>query len=339
MDSPWHGIGALARWAPTPHNTQPFRIRPRADGGADLLLVCERLLPDEDPGNAYVTSAFGVFALALEHAGRALGYRVTVTPIAELDAASLDTQSGDIVLGDATLASRDPGERTAADSELMALRRTSRIPYRPTPIAPSVREYLCEVAAAGGQRLTIVTEPAAVRAVLRMNAEAIVDNLQHPAEREEIRRWHRIGPTPRHGDGLWQAPMNQPAWQLELAFGAPRLLAWSPIRELAIENYLRTQAGTQHVALLEGPFATWPARIAAGRALYTLWLAMAETDVYMHPFGSMLTNARYAAWITETFDTPATWLVLRLGYSDPPPPAPRLASIVVSGAVSGAVHA
>jgi hypothetical protein len=337
MDSltPWHGIGALARLAPTPHNTQPFRIRPRVDGGADLLLVCERLLPDEDPGNAYVTSAFGVFALAVEHAGRALGYRVTISPIAELDAATLDTNSGMLVLANAVLA---PGERVAADSELMALRRTSRIPYQPTPIEPSVLEYLCEVATAGGQRLTIVSEPSAVRDVLRMNAEAIIDNLQIPAEREETRRWHRLGRTPVHGDGLWQEPMNQPAWQLQLAFGAPRVLAWGPIRELAITNYLRTQTGTQHVALLEGPYATWPERLAAGRALYALWLAMAETSIYMHPFGSLLTNPRYAAWLTCMFDTPATWLVMRIGYSDPPPAAPRLASIVMSGVITGGVQ-
>lgn len=328
-DGPWHEIGDVARLAPTPHNTQPFRIRPRADGGADLLLSCERLLPDEDPGNAYVTSAFGVFALALEHAGRAFGYRVTVTPIDELDAAVLTTRSGAIVLGEATLA---PAERSAADRELMALRRTSRIPYRPEPIAPSVLDYLCEVAADAGHQLRIVSQPDGVRAVLRKNAEAIIDNLQDPAEREEVRRWHRLGPTPSHGDGLWQVPMNQPAWQLQLAFGAPRVLNVSVLRELAIANYLRTQAGTQHVAVLEGPFTTWPERVAAGRALYSLWLAMAETSVYMHPFGSMLTNPRYAKWVGQMFDAPQTWLVLRLGYSDPPPQAPRLASIVVTEA-------
>ncbi|MFN0245823.1 MAG: hypothetical protein ACKV2T_02875 [Kofleriaceae bacterium] len=323
--SPWHGIGALARLAPTPHNTQPFRIRPRADGGADLLLVCERLLPDEDPGNAYVTSAFGVFAVALEHAGRAHGHRVTVSPVPELDAGSLP-RTGIVVLGDATLA---PTEPIGADTELIKLRRTSRTPYHATPVAPAVLDYLHEVAAAGGQRLSIISEPTSVRAMLRMNAEAIVDNLQNPAEREEVRRWYRLGPTPIHGDGLWQQPMNQPAWQLELAFGAPRVLALPLVRDLAIANYLRTQRGTQHVAVIEGPFATWPERVAAGRALFALWLAMTETNVYMHPFGSMLTNAHYAAWLTRTFSVPDTWLVFRLGHSDPPPEAPRLASIVV----------
>jgi hypothetical protein len=38
----WEDIGSLARFAPTPHNTQPFRIRPRGDR-AELLLLTERL--------------------------------------------------------------------------------------------------------------------------------------------------------------------------------------------------------------------------------------------------------------------------------------------------------
>ncbi len=326
MTTPWDAIGDLARLVPTPHNTQPFRIRPRADGGADLLLVCDRLLPAEDPGNAYVTSAFGLFTVALERAGRSLGHTVTVEPIAELDAAALHRHSGTLVIGRALVASGDPAP---AEGELMALRRTSRLPYRPTPVDPAILEYLCDVAADHDHRMTVISDPSRVRAVLRRNAEAIIDNLQHREEREEIRGWHRLGDTPAYGDGLWQQPMNQPAWQLELAFGAPRILTFAPLRELAIARYLQTQRGTQHVAVLEGSFESWRDRLAAGRALYALWLAMAETSVYMHPFGSMLTNPSHAAWVAREFGAPATWLILRLGYSDPPPRSPRLASIVV----------
>jgi len=327
MTNPWEEIGDLARLAPTPHNTQPFRIRPRADGGADLLLLCERLLPAEDPGNAYVTSAFGIFAMALERAGRSLGHEVVVTPIETLEAGALHRRSGTLVVGDAALA---PGHAAPAEGELMALRRTSRLPYRPTPIAPAILDYLVEVAADAGQELTVFSDPLHVRAVLRRNAEAIIDNLQDRDEREEIRGWHRLGTTPRFGDGLWQQPMNQPAWQLELAFGAPRVLTLPGLRELAIARYLHTMRGTQHVAVLEGPFATWHERLTAGAALYALWLAMAETDVYMHPFGSMLTNPVHAAWVAHELAAPRTWLILRLGHSDPPPRAPRLASIVVA---------
>ena len=60
----WEQIGSLARLAPTPHNTQPFRIRPRGNR-AELLLLTERLLPKEDHGNSYVAASFGTFAASL----------------------------------------------------------------------------------------------------------------------------------------------------------------------------------------------------------------------------------------------------------------------------------
>src|SRR5437016_1507707 len=83
--TPWDAIGALARFAPTPHNTQPYRIRPRDSTTAELVLLCERLLPHEDHGNAYVLAAFGTFAAALEHAARACGFTAEVTPCDTVD--------------------------------------------------------------------------------------------------------------------------------------------------------------------------------------------------------------------------------------------------------------
>jgi len=41
----WETIASLARLAPTPHNTQPFRILPRDDTSADLVALTERFLP------------------------------------------------------------------------------------------------------------------------------------------------------------------------------------------------------------------------------------------------------------------------------------------------------
>ena len=58
-DRVWDGIGDVARLAPTPHNTQPFRIVPRGPRNADLVVVRDRLLPREDHGNLYMAAAFG----------------------------------------------------------------------------------------------------------------------------------------------------------------------------------------------------------------------------------------------------------------------------------------
>jgi hypothetical protein len=53
VPSVWEQISSLARWAPTPHNTQPFRLIPRDDRTADIVILTERMLPREDHGNRY----------------------------------------------------------------------------------------------------------------------------------------------------------------------------------------------------------------------------------------------------------------------------------------------
>jgi hypothetical protein len=165
--------------------------------------------------------------------------------------------------------------------------------------------------------------------LLRLNAAAIIDNLQLDSEREEIRRWHRIGRTPEFGDGLWQTPMNQPAWELRSAFAIPRMFSLPGLRAFAIHRYLKTQAGTRYVGLLCGPFARWPELVVAGRMLLDLWLSMTASGIYVQPFGSMLTNPVYARMIAEQFKVDDCWLIFRLGHSDPPPRSPRLQSILI----------
>ncbi len=327
-ESLWPEIAQLARLAPTPHNTQPFRIRPRSATVADLVLVSERLLPEEDHGNLYVLSAFGTFVATLERAARHHGRAIEIVPVAHLDPGALTKASGVVVLGSARIHGDVP--RQASDV-LLDARRTSRLPYHDREIAPETLAHFVEVVREGGHRLLLQNDPAVVEPLLALNAAAIIDNLQLSSEREEIRGWHRIGPTPEFGDGLWQVPMNQPAWELRSAFSVPWLFAVPWLRTFAIHRYLKTQAGTRHVALLCGPFARWPELMLAGRTLFGLWMAMAAHGIYMQPFGSMLTNPRYARQIADEFGVSDCWLIMRIGHSDTPPRAPRLESILLDG--------
>ena len=325
----WERIAELARLTPTPHNTQPFRIVPKGGDAtrADLVLLTDRLLPREDHGNLYVTSSFGAFAVALERAAAHFGVALAVEPVAAFEPDGLEARGPRVVVG--TAEQRGPARTEAA--ELLAARRTSRLPYHDRAIDPAALAALASVVARGGHRLVVHDDPAVVRSVLRLNAEAVLDNLMLEDEREEIRGWYRFGATPDAGDGLWQVPLNQPAWEIRTAFATPRLFQWPGFRQFGVWRYLRTQRGTRHIALIGGAFRAWPELYAAGRMLMAFWLEMARHGVYMQPMGSMLTNPRYAAEIARRFEVPAgdCWLVLRLGYSDEPPRAPRLTDIVL----------
>jgi hypothetical protein len=338
-DRVWERIGDIARLAPSPHNTQPFRIVPLGPHDANIVVVRDRLLPREDHGNLYMSSAFGIFVTALEHAARFVGRDLVVDVLPCIDVDTLHSGPPRVLLGRATLT--DPGPVNPAELRwtmrleprhgirtLLEARRTSRLPYQDRPVLGASVSALAHVAAVYGHRFLAVDDARLVRRVLRLNADAIIDNLQLDDEREEIRGWYRYGDTPPDGDGLWERPMNQPAWELRSAFTTPWLYRFPGFRQYARRRYLRTQRGTRHVGLLCGPFAEWMDLVHSGRMLMGFWLEMAAHDIYMQPMGSMLTNPKYAETIARLFGVRDCWLVFRYGYSDEPPRAPRLRNII-----------
>ena len=322
----WAAIAELARLAPTPHNTQPFRIRPLDAHRAEVVILRERLLPREDHGNRYVVSAFGILAVTMQLAARQSGLQLTVQQDPDLDPSTLDMGGPQTVVGTAVIAGTCEPEPAV---DILNLRRTSRLPYHDRSVNSTALSAFEGALHDSGHRIITHDEPDAVRSLLRLNAQAIVDNLYLDDEREEISRWYRMGRTPRFGDGLWEQPMNQPAWELRSAFMFPHVFHLPGLKQFAIGRYLRTQRGTRHIGLLCGPFQKPADLFQAGQSLMKLWLAMAHAGVYMQPMGSMLTNPAYAREIARRFGVDDCWLVFRFGYSDPPPQAPRLESILI----------
>jgi hypothetical protein len=325
---PWGQLSELARLAPTPHNTQPFRIRPWNARVAQIVVLRERMLPVEDTGNLYVLSSFGIFAETLERAGRHLGLQIRVTAYPEILPTVIEPgAAGPVVLGLAEVVDRCEIEDQRS---ILEARRTSRLPYDGRVVAPRALAEFEGVAASHGHRFESFADPAIVRDVLRRNVTALLENNLKSAELEELRRWIRIADTPAVGDGLWAGPMNQPRSEMRLALRFPRLFLLPGLTSFATAKYLRTQAGTRHVAILRGPFGAWPNLVEAGRMLMRLWLAMTRHGVYMLPFGSMITNARCNRYLREQFSADDIWFILRFGYSAVPPKAPRLASVLLS---------
>jgi hypothetical protein len=326
MDDAWERISRLARFAPTPHNTQPLRLRPTSSDRADVVLLPSRLLPVEDRENRYVYAAIGVFAVAIELAARANGRTAEIALGEYPGVLALDAPEAVVAT---VVLSGETAPDDAAARALLRSRRTSRLPYRPVEVAGPVREELTAIAASYGHRLKIESAPERVDDFLRQNARAIIDNLQITGDRREIERWVRYGATPAHGDGLWQVPLVQPRWELALGFRFPWLFRIPGISHLAVRRFAAAQAGTRHVALLSGPFREWNDLFRAGKLLMELWLAMAAHDVYMHPYGSTLTNPRHARIIASKFGDDEGWLIFRFGHSDVPPESPRLETVVM----------
>jgi hypothetical protein len=86
--------------------------------------------------------------------------------------------------------------------------------------------------------------------------------------------------------------------------------------------------GTRTVAWIQAPFKSFDDFINAGYAFNRVWLKMAENDVYLHPFGSVITNPNAHDKLREKFSIDESkelvWILLRIGYSEIPPRSLRL---------------
>ena len=313
----WRELLEDARWAPSPHNVQPWRLRCDADGGAALLCPPDRLLPDTDPAGLFTAVGIGCFIESLAVAAAAQDLSLTVR--------RTGANPGDVE--PVALLALAPGGRDRLERAFLHRRRTSRLPYDGRPVDLGLLEELERIASGFGHRWTATDDRELVDWVVALNRETLFLDMADPVARGEVGRWLRFSAAEaaRRGDGFSPAQLGFPGWLLRLFFRRHRLLALPGIRHASRALYGRTMRGTRTVAWLRGPFETVDNGLVAGRMLMRLWLTTTRSGVQIHPFGSVITNATANARLQERIgaDDGTLWLVMRLGHSVEPPRSHR----------------
>jgi hypothetical protein len=313
----WRELVEDARWAPSPHNIQPWLVRSRGSAAA-LYCPPDRLLPDTDPDMLFTGVGIGCFveSLAIAAAARKLALTVCLTGALPGDAGPF---------AELTL---EHGTDEHLDVALLRLRRTSRLPYDGKPVDLGLHEDLADIAAGFGHSWTASDDRALVDWVVALNRETLFLDLADPVARNEVGRWLRFSAfeAARRRDGFSPRQLGFPGWLLRLFFTRHRLLELPGIGQLSHALYGRTLRGTRTIGWLRGPFATTEDGFMAGRMLLRLWLTMTAAGVQMHPFGSIITNATANARLQARIEAGegTLWLVARLGHSVDPPRSHRL---------------
>lgn len=316
----WREILEYARWTPSPHNTQHWKFKLVDERRAILLYDPARLLPIEDSRAQFMTSGLGILLemMSIAAAPRGLDVRATIRNVS-LDASVPQATP----FADLELAERSHPE--PLDRELILQRRTSRLPYDDRPIAAAVLGELAQVAAQFGHRLEFSNEPAEIEWVVALNADTMFYDLSDAATRNEIGHWARysMAEAKEHADGLAAFAMLFPSWLMRLFFKRNWLFQVPGLQQLCKWFYKRSMRGTRTVAWISGTFQEQADCLVAGRMLARLWLTMTKHGVYLHPFGSVITNARSHQHMEEHFADAQRqhplWLLVRLGRSELPP--------------------
>ncbi len=313
------------RWAPSPHNIQSWRFRLEEDSSCTLLYDPKRLLPDTDPTGRFCTAGFGLLIEMLDIAAAPRGLSVK----AEFLTRELDAKSPQLMpFARLTLVERQIPE--TLDRQLILDRRTSRLPYDDAPVSRAVLEELATIADGFGHKFEFSTDPKEVAWTVRLNADTMFFDMSDPIARNEVGGWIRFSRAEarRRADGLAAYAMHFPGLLMRLFVQANYLFRVPGIYHAVRWFYERSMRGTKTVAWLSGPYGNHDEWINTGRMLARLWLTMTKHGVYLHPFGSVITNAKAHARLAKHFDDGSRkhdlWLLLRLGHSDVPPSAHRL---------------
>jgi hypothetical protein len=321
----WRDILAYARWAPSPHNTQHWKFQLIDETHAVLMYDPSRLLPVEDGKGQFMAAGFGIILEMIDIAAAPHGL--------ELKTTLLNVPLDDKKVGPQPFANLELVARTKAeplDRELILTRRTSRLPYDDAAVPQPVLDELAVVAASFDHQLESSNAPEQVKFILDLNADTMFLDLRVKDTRDEIGHWTRytMQQAKKTGDGLAAFAMLFPGWMMTLFFKANWIFQIPGIHQFCKWTYKRSMRGTKTVAWISGKFEEQADCVNAGRMLARLWLTMTKHGIYLHPFGSVITNHRSHKVMEDHFANPnrrdPLWLLVRLGQSDTPPRALRL---------------
>ncbi len=310
---------------------------------ADLLIEKRRTLPKEDPTGSFIILTMGLFieALTVLAANQALALEFELfQPPSQFTPEHIARVPDELLpFARLTLSRREHREMTTAhrsaselsakgnhyDEELFLTRRTSRISLLPKPVPPDDAEGLLELARDWGQKYHQVTSPELIEQILERNVEALFDDLNAAQYHDEIVEWFRFTDrqSRRERDGLDYRCMNSSRISFWLAARVPQLLQLPLTRPLLKKTYRRQLGIVPTIGMLAGPFWEPASAFETGRFLMHFWLELARRNLYLHPYGNLVTNKPAAEWCREAIGVTDIWLIFKIGFSEAPPKSYR----------------
>lgn len=336
----WEEIIEDARWYPSPHNSQPIKIKFMTDTRAELFYDLDLGLPAENYGKPFGHVCAGVFLESLQTIAAAKGFTVHE----DITYSEMDFDAKDRLHSLGMLMLEPCDITTVATERYQALqkRQTSRRPYTNKLVPKECITGARSIAQTSHATLGLADDPVIVKTIIRVNQETLFDDLQNDPVYREIMLWLRFSRSQaaEKRDGLSAETMLMPGRVLKFAMKHRNLWAAPFIGRIIRAVYLRTMRGVRQVGWLEGPFNAPKDYIEAGRVFMKIWIYFTQQGVFLHPFGTVITNPKSHKKFVETVHitesaTNMAWMLFRFGYSKQPPKAHRRAAstMIIKGEI------
>ncbi len=293
-------MAEAARWAPSVHNTQPWRFR-AVDDGLAVLTDPERGLGRLDPLGRMRMISCGAAVLNAETAlrGRGVTPRVTLLPW---------TREPDVVALVRVGPERPPADLDRRLAETIPRRRAHRRVHRPQALPDGLVDDVALEVRRLGARLTVADE-AARRRLAHLLARAVRDQAAAPELVEEVEGWVRHWGSVQPDDGVPVANLGTGPFPVDSLVhdGA----VGEVLRERDVAEVLSWSTVTAVSTPGDGP-RDW---LTAGRALERLWLRASEAGLALSYTDQATQHPPTRRELPEIFDLLGhVQVVVRLGH-------------------------
>lgn len=322
----WIELVDYARWCPSPHNVQPWKLKPISKTEAHLYYDPQRIPAVVDDKASFTTAGMGMFIECLNIAAGAQGMKLIAEHTME---EQMDPSAKEFKLF-AKLYLVDTSEKNIYDRELIKKRKTSRLQYDGKIIDPPVIKALQESATQNGYHFFYSPDKDLINDTIELNNKTILVRSDEKDTREEMCKWVRTTDkeAEEKKDGLWYRGTGTSGKMTHNFFFHHERFSHGWKRKESLHILNKTMKGTRNLAWISGPFENRNDWVKAGTMLQRLWLEMTKYQVYMHPFGTVVTTPaaleKFKQRINYKESNGNLWFLIRLGYSDEPPRSFRL---------------
>jgi hypothetical protein len=329
--NPWLRIAPYAQRCPSPHNTQPFRLRILDERKAELVFMPRRGLPTADPLGRFTWLTAGIFAEICSIAAHGECFDLKIDWDHRPMYPDGDTESPQ-VLARMTLG-KAKAKIADLDRRLIFDRHTSRLPYDGSPVPPEVIAELKAEAERLGHRFETRTDREAIRWVVELNKQALFHDLDNAPLRTELTKWLRYDSREEDlmRDGLSARCLTFSPRLFRSFFTQHGFWTLPGVRNIVGWVYGASMKGIGTIGWLRGPYRDSSDWVGAGKCMIRLWLMLTRHGIYWHPYGSVITSEDARTNMVRYLDLPEeagaedmVWLLLRLGRSKEPPLSHRL---------------
>ena len=314
------------RLYPSPHNSQPIRVKIIDDFNLEVYYDKHYGLPAESFGAQFGYVCTGIFLYSLEVIANHYGYEIHE----EMHLSEMDF-TNDIrlhLMAKIELKKLDSPE----DSELyesFLKRQTSRIPYDNKLVDEDAINEAKQIAKKYGQILKVASDATIVRKIIDINQKTLFLDMENDAVYNELMEWLRFSEeeAKTKADGLSASTMLINGSVLKFFMKHRGLWKMPIIGTIVKKIYLNTMKGVRQVAWLTGPFTSHEDFINSGKCFMEVWLCLTKHNVHLHPYGTVITNSQshkaFVQLVQEKEEDEMAWMLFRLGYSNIPPKSYR----------------